>query len=704
MSRAGQRCGDMSKGARPRNVAVTPQMELPFCPSNAFPASVMGFARWNTTGVRCRQAPPPSDYLWIKGIKPSRVAPSPLAHKCREITVSEKRRPRGAGRRLGRRTSLAAPSPQTAPLDFGAIPTDEVNFDPNAHPSAGHDGGRGAAGGGGAGRGAAREPREPRSGARRAGRTAEGAATPCAPSPFRPACNRDGWRGGRGPRRRVGLLRSVSPRGRAEQLQSAGSGRWGGRCAGSGRCAEPPLESAERGCRGAGGEERTPRRRGTARRGRSRARHRDLLLACRRALSSRLIYFFPTYTLIRWDFFFPSLSCRASPRPVPSLSSQFGFFFFFPVTIPIFKAVDAEREAERAGGRRSARPLRHRHPDVRSGLGLSPFLPPGEATPARREEGAQRKRCIETFRANFVASARSRERARRGCLPAPAPGERPRTGAAVELGLPGGGGRAAAGRPRSLRSALRSAHRERQRGPAESRPYGGVKAETPKRRPPSPGAPRSAREAAGAEEARARARQRGGSGGAAARRSAAGPAPRRAPATMNFLLTWIHWGLAALLYLQSAEVSGGAGGGTGLCAGGTFPLRPFSLSPRLPFASHLPTALAAGPGGRRRRAHTCAGACAGLRRGASGREPRAECPRTCARNARPRRGAPRGVAVGPRGRARGREAARCLLASASPPVPRSPDIAKGCSAVFALGPGSGSCRRAEFKIPRWKNK
>uniref|UniRef100_A0A8C9LE43 Uncharacterized protein n=1 Tax=Pavo cristatus TaxID=9049 RepID=A0A8C9LE43_PAVCR len=450
------------------------------------------------------------------------------------------------------RLTPAAPSPQTAPLDFGAIPTDEVNFDPNAHPSAGHDGGSGAAGGGGAGRGAAREPREPRSRARRAGRTAEGAVTPRAPSPFRPACNRDGWRGGRGPPRRVGLLRSVSPRGRAEQLQSAGSGRWGGRCAGSGRCAEPLLESAERGCRGAGGEERTPRRRGTARRGRSRARHRDLLLACRRALSSRLIYFFPTYTLIRWDFFFPPFPAEPPPAPFPpSLAS---LDFFFPVTIPIFKAVDAEREAERAGGRRSARPLRHRHPDVRSGLGLSPFLPPGEATPARREEGAQRKRCIETFRANFVASARSRERARRGCLPAPAPGERPRTGAAVELRLPGGGGRAAVGRPRSLRSALRSDHRERQRGPAESRPYGGVKAETPKRRPPSPGAPRSAREAAGAEEARARARQRGG-GGAAARRSAAGPAPRRAPATMNFLLTWIHWGLAALLYLQSAELS-----------------------------------------------------------------------------------------------------------------------------------------------------
>ncbi|NXF04704.1 VEGFA factor, partial [Smithornis capensis] len=28
---------------------------------------------------------------------------------------------------------------------------------------------------------------------------------------------------------------------------------------------------------------------------------------------------------------------------------------------------------------------------------------------------------------------------------------------------------------------------------------------------------------------------------------------------MNFLLTWIHWALAALLYLQSAEVRGGTG-------------------------------------------------------------------------------------------------------------------------------------------------
>ncbi|NXW39693.1 VEGFA factor, partial [Nyctiprogne leucopyga] len=35
---------------------------------------------------------------------------------------------------------------------------------------------------------------------------------------------------------------------------------------------------------------------------------------------------------------------------------------------------------------------------------------------------------------------------------------------------------------------------------------------------------------------------------------------------MNFLLTWIHWGLAALLYLQSAEVSDGDGSGTRLRA------------------------------------------------------------------------------------------------------------------------------------------
>lgn len=420
MSRAGQRCGDMSKGARPRNVAVTPQMELPFCPSNAFPASVMGFARWNTTGVRCRQAPPPSDYLWIKGIKPSRVAPSPLAHKCREITVSEKRRPRGAGRRLGRRTSLAAPSPQTAPLDFGAIPTDEVNFDPNAHPSAGHDGGRGAAGGGGAGRGAAREPREPRSGARRAGRTAEGAATPCAPSPFRPACNRDGWRGGRGPRRRVGLLRSVSPRGRAEQLQSAGSGRWGGRCAGSGRCAEPPLESAERGCRGAGGEERTPRRRGTARRGRSRARHRDLLLACRRALSSRLIYFFPTYTLIRWDFFFPSLSCRASPRPVPSLSSQFGFFFFFFFLL-LFRFSKRWTQRERQRGQEAGGPLAPSAtatPTCGAGSGSAPSFPRGRRPRLAAKRGRSERDALKlSAQTSWRVREAESERGAGACLP-----------------------------------------------------------------------------------------------------------------------------------------------------------------------------------------------------------------------------------------------------------------------------------------------
>uniref|UniRef100_A0A674GP41 Vascular endothelial growth factor A n=1 Tax=Taeniopygia guttata TaxID=59729 RepID=A0A674GP41_TAEGU len=190
-----------------------------------------------------------------------------------------------------------------------------------------------------------------------------------------------------------------------------------------------------------------------------------------------------------------------------------------------------------------------------------------EATPARRaaggsrrEERAQEKRCTESFRANFAVSARNRASAAR--VPAcPDAGRAPRTGAAVELGLPGGGGRAAAGRPRSLRSARRSAHGKQQQGPAESRAYGGVKPETPKRNPPYPATFRSARPAApqeaaaGTEETRARPRRGGGGSGAVARRSTAGPASRRAPATMNFLLTWIRWGLAALLYLQSAELS-----------------------------------------------------------------------------------------------------------------------------------------------------
>lgn len=267
--------------------------------------------------------------------------------------------------------------------------------------------------------------------------------------------------------------------------------------------------------------------------------------------------------------------------------------------------------------------------------------------------------------------------------------------------MPGGGGRAAAGRPRSLRSARRSAHPEQQqRGPAGSRPYGGVKPETPKRNTPSPGtlcsarpaAPREA--AAGTEEARARAQRGGGGGGAAARRSTAGPASRRAPATMNFLLTWIHWGLAALLYLQSAEVSGGTGAFVPRVAEGegrrtaenTFP-PPFFL-----FFFFLPVPLLSFPPtcsvrcGRARvgarSTDTCAGVCVrccsagtalpGAPRG------RARCPRTGARPAGGSRRR-RGAAVGG---ARGREY--------SAPLPScislgSPDIAKGCFGDICLG-------------------
>ncbi|XP_074435886.1 vascular endothelial growth factor A, long form isoform X3 [Larus michahellis] len=402
-----------------------------------------------------------------------------------------------------------------------------------------------------------------------------------------------GWEGRREGNRRGGwdFAGASLPAAAPSSCRAPASGRWGGRCAGSGRCAEPPLECAERGyrCR-AGGEERTPRRRGTARRGEQPSAGTGTCCWLRRLafiLSFNLffphLYFDPLGFFILF-FFLPFLQSLPPHRFPPSLASL-DFFFFTYITILIFffpkrrTERGRERDRDREGRRKTLcssppppppRFAERGRAKRRRDQPLPPPPQPGEATPARgaaggsrREEGAQEKRCIETFRPNFGVSAGNRASERgAGCLPAPARGERPRTGAAVELGLPGGGGRAAAaGRPRSQRSARRSAHRKQQRGPAESRAYGGVKPETPKRNPTSPGAPRSARPAApqeaaaGTEEARARARRGGGGGAAAARRSAAGPAPRCAPATMNFLLTWIHWGLAALLYLQSAELS-----------------------------------------------------------------------------------------------------------------------------------------------------
>lgn len=208
---------------------------------------------------------------------------------------------------------LLSPSPQMALLDFGAIPTGKVNFDLNVHPSAGHKGWRKRGPWGGRGGRQGREVGgvtwEPRGacvcvcvdgeGVSAVPRGAGGGGR--APLYLRGlfAQRGKGWEGRREGNRRggVGLRRSLSPRRRAEQLQSAGERAVGRALRGA------AAESARSGAAAAPGA-RNARRAGGGQRaaGAALPGHRDLLLACRLALSSRLIYFFPTYTLIRWDF------------------------------------------------------------------------------------------------------------------------------------------------------------------------------------------------------------------------------------------------------------------------------------------------------------------------------------------------------------------------------------------------------------------
>lgn len=143
-------------------------------------------------------------------------------------------------------------------LDFGAIHTGKVNFDPNAASISkterveearpvGRPGGR-------QGREPGGEMCEPRGAA-----VASGAggrwrgAHPLPPWPFRPARKGMGGEEGGELPGRVGLRRSVSPRGRAEQLQSAGE-----RAVGRALRWERALRGAAAGVRGA----RLPPRRG----------------------------------------------------------------------------------------------------------------------------------------------------------------------------------------------------------------------------------------------------------------------------------------------------------------------------------------------------------------------------------------------------------------------------------------------------------
>lgn len=152
---------------------------------------------------------------------------------------------------------------------------------------------RGAAGGGGGGEGRAGKVAGGcnvgaagglRSRVGRAGRTAAGARTPLPPWPFRRARKgMDGMGGEEGGESsgRVGLRRSLSPRGRAEQLQSAGE-----RAVGRALRGERALRGAAAGVRGAGlplprrgrGAHAAPAGDSAPRRAALRG-HRDLLLA-----------------------------------------------------------------------------------------------------------------------------------------------------------------------------------------------------------------------------------------------------------------------------------------------------------------------------------------------------------------------------------------------------------------------------------------
>lgn len=184
-------------------------------------------------------------------------------------------------------------------LDFGKIPTGKVNFDPNTYPWA---------------RQKAR--REGRAGNRARNARAEGLWLRRAEP--RGYSLRGQLEGGEkaGPSRGGGASRASLPVAAVISCRVVTSGGlWGGRCAVSGRYAEPPLECAERGCRRARGEERTPRRRGTARRGSSPPRAPGPAVRLPPCFILSFNLFFPHLYFDPLGFFFSFLSYRAFPRP-----------------------------------------------------------------------------------------------------------------------------------------------------------------------------------------------------------------------------------------------------------------------------------------------------------------------------------------------------------------------------------------------------